>query len=300
MDRTHSWRSLYPFDSQWLDLGGQRLHYLDEGNGDVLLMVHGNPTWSFYWRKLITAFRDRYRVVALDHLGCGLSDKPQRYPYCLEQHTRNLVRLIEHLQLTRITLLAHDWGGAIGLNAAVTCSDQFARLVLFNTGAFPPPRVPLRIAICRLPVFGTVALRGLNAFPRAALRMATTQPRQWSHEARGGILSPYDSWANRIGIHHFVRDIPLSRRHPTYAVLERLESRLKELSQLPVQLIWGMRDWCFDEPCLRRFESIFPNCETSELAEAGHWIVEDAPDQVVSLVEAFLARHVPHQSRLEE
>ncbi len=115
---TDDWRPLYPFASHWLPVGSWRYHYLDEGSGEPLLMVHGNPTWSFYWRNLIVAFRDRYRVVVPDHIGCGLSDKPQEYPYCLDTHVSNLVQLIEQLDLRRVTLLVHDWGGAIGLGAA--------------------------------------------------------------------------------------------------------------------------------------------------------------------------------------
>ena len=133
---TVDWRQLYPFASHTLPLGSWRYHYLDEGSGEPLLMVHGNPTWSFYWRNLILAFRDRYRVVAPDHMGCGWSDKPQAYPYCLSTHIANLVQLIEHLDLRAVTLLVHDWGGPIGLGAALRVPDRIARLVLFNTGAF--------------------------------------------------------------------------------------------------------------------------------------------------------------------
>src|SRR5690606_33933492 len=125
------WRSLYPFSSHTLDLGGLKYHYLDEGNGEPLLLVHGNPTWSFYWRNLITALRPSYRLIAPDHIGCGLSDKPAEYPYRLAQHIANLKLLIERLDLRNVTLLAHDWGGAIGLGAAVDLPECFARVVLF-------------------------------------------------------------------------------------------------------------------------------------------------------------------------
>jgi haloalkane dehalogenase len=98
------WRSLYPFTSHFLPWDGPRYHYLDEGSGRPLLMLHGNPTWSFYWRNLVLGLRDRYRAVVPDHIGCGLSDKPADYPYCLTQHVANLVRLIEHLDLRSLTL----------------------------------------------------------------------------------------------------------------------------------------------------------------------------------------------------
>ena len=229
MQTTSDWRRLYPFCSQYATVDGHRMHYLDEGDQDeTFLMVHGNPTWSFYYRRLVAAWRDRYRIVVPDHLGCGLSDKPEPYAYCLRQHADNLVALIEDLGLRNITLFAHDWGGAIGLAAAKVVPDRFQRFVLFNTGAFPPPRVPWRIAVCRTPILGRFAMRGLNLFARAAQTMATCHHRGLSEEVLAGLIAPYNSWANRVGIEAFVRDIPFTRRHPTYHELAQLEHWLKE------------------------------------------------------------------------
>ena len=128
MPAAHDWRSLYPFQSHEVTLDGHRCHYLDEGSGPVLLMVHGNPTWSFYWRNLILALRDRFRIVAVDHIGCGLSDKPAAddYSYRLARRVADLGQLIEKLDLRQITLVAHDWGGAIGMGAAVAAPERFA------------------------------------------------------------------------------------------------------------------------------------------------------------------------------
>jgi haloalkane dehalogenase len=251
--------------------------------------VHGNPTWSFYYRNLVVAWRDQYRIVVPDHLGCGFSDKPQRYAYCLRRHADNLVALIESLDLNRITLFAHDWGGAIGLAAAQVCPERFERFVLFNTGAFPPPRVPRRIAICRTPILGKIAVRGLNLFARAAQRMASSRPQGLPPEVLSGLIAPYDSWANRVGIEQFVRDIPLTRRHPTYRELERLEAGLRSGTVKPTQLIWGLRDWCFDETCLARLRDILPHAFVHRIGDAGHWVVEDAPDEIIDVVERFCA-----------
>lgn len=285
------WQSLYPFCSHYLEIDGHRLHFLDEGIGDALLMVHGNPTWSFYWRNLVNPFRGHHRVIVPDHLGCGLSDKPQGYPYSLQKHIENLVYLIDHLDLRQITLLGHDWGGTIGLGAAVQRLDRFARIVLFNTGAFPPPRVPRRIALCRTPVLGKLAVRGANLFARAATWMATARKGRIDKTVADGLLAPYDNWQNRIGIERFVADIPLSSHHPNYAVLKRLESDIQVLAQRPVLLIWGMRDWCFTPACLERFEGIFPDAKVHRIEDAGHWVVEDATTQVIQKVGEFLERH---------
>lgn len=286
-----AWRALYPFRSHELSLDGHRYHYLDEGSGETLLLVHGNPTWSFYWRNLLLGLRDRYRLVAVDHLGCGLSDKPADYPYCLAQHVQNLTRLLGELDLRQVTLVAHDWGGAIGLGAATAEPDRFARLVLLNTAAFRSRRIPWRIRLCRAPLLGAWAVRGWNAFARAALWMAVADRRRMTPEVRAGLLAPYDSWAHRRAIHRFVMDIPLSPRHPSYQTLSQIEARLPRLAQRPVQLIWGLRDWCFTPHFLERFLEFFPAAEVHRLADAGHYVVEDAHERIVPLVRQFLRRH---------
>lgn len=289
MSTPADWRSLYPFDSRLLALGvGGRMHFLDEGDGQPLLMVHGNPTWSFYWRNLITAFRENHRCVAPDHMGCGMSDKPADYPYTLAQHTANLSKLIEYLDLQDITLLVHDWGGAIGLGAAVATPERFKRIVLFNTAAFPPPYVPKRIAACRIPLLGRFAIRGLNAFAGGAIWMATEKPERMTPQVKAGLLAPYDNWRHRVAVWRFVRDIPMTRRHPTRETLTNLEKALPKLADLPVKLIWGMRDWCFNEVCLDRFASIFPHAEIHRFDDAGHYVIEDAHERIIPLVEDFV------------
>jgi haloalkane dehalogenase len=284
-----AWRDLYPFESHHFDLGGVRLHYVDEGAGEPLLFVHGNPTWSFYWRNLIVGLRDRHRAIAVDHIGCGLSDKPHEYNYTLQQRIDDLVRLVESLDLSGATLLAHDWGGAIGLGTIQLLPERFSRIVLFNTGAFPPPFVPWRIAACRTPILGTLAVRGFNAFSRAALSMAVEKSERMKADVRAGLLAPYDSWANRVAVDRFVRDIPFSPRHPTWKTLERIEAGLPSLSDRPIQLIWGMRDWCFRPECLERFVGHWPSAEVHKLADCGHYVIEDGHERIVPLVREFLA-----------
>ncbi|MBM4001422.1 MAG: alpha/beta fold hydrolase [Planctomycetes bacterium] len=282
------WRALYPFAPHYLAIDGARMHYVDEGNGSPILMVHGNPTWSFYYRELILRFRDRYRCVAPDHMGCGLSDKPAYHRYCMEQRVDELLVLIETLDLENITLVVHDWGGAIGLFAALREPHRFARFVLFNTGAFPPMRVPWRILACRIPWLGTLLIRGANGFARAALRMATERPERLSGPVAAGLLAPYDSWRNRVAIDRFVKDIPLTARHPTMLGLAILERGLPFFAPRPVRMIWGARDWCFTLKCAHRLRDLLPHAELFALENAGHYVVEDATDEVLRLVEEFL------------
>ena len=267
------------------------MHYLDEGQGaHPLLMVHGNPTWSFYWRSLIDAFSPQHRCVVPDHVGCGLSDKPsdKDYDYCLQTHIDNLVALIDHLDLQQTTLLGHDWGGAIGLGAALARPERIARIVLFNTGAFPPPYIPFRIRVCRAPLLGRLALQGLNLFSLAAVRMAVEDRSRFTPQACAGLLAPYDNWQHRVAVYRFVKDIPATPRHRTWSTLEDIEQRLPTLASRPVLMIWGMRDWCFTPACLERLQLSFPDAEVERFEDVGHWVVEEARERIIDRLRPFL------------
>jgi cis-3-alkyl-4-acyloxetan-2-one decarboxylase len=290
MAESADWRPLYPFASREMSLGGLRYHYLDEGRGPVLLLVHGNPTWSFYWRNLVLGLRDGCRLVVPDHLGCGLSDKPQDYPYRLEQHIANLRTLVERLDLREVTLLAHDWGGAIGLGAALEMPDRFSRFVLFNTAAFRSDRMPWRIRACRAPLVGALAIRGFNAFARAALWMAVCHHDRMTPAVRAGLLAPYDNWRHRIAIDRFVNDIPMGPRHPSYRRLLQIEQGLPSLRDRRLMLIWGLRDWCFTPHFLARFQEIFPGAAVHQFEDAGHYVIEDAHERIVPLVRSFVGQ----------
>jgi haloalkane dehalogenase len=263
------------------------MHYVDEGHGRPLLMVHGNPTWSFYYRRLIAEFRQQYRPIAIDHVGCGLSDKPAQYGYCLADRIDDLTDFIEAKDLRNVTLLAHDWGGAIGLGAVLRCPERFSQLVLFNTSAFPPPFIPKRIAACRLPLLGTLGIRGLNLFARAALWMAVEDRRNLPAAVRQGLLAPYNSWANRVAIDRFVKDIPRPS-DSTWKTLSTIENGLSNLHQ-PCILMWGMKDWCFNTTCLERLQRLFPQAQTHPLPNAGHYVVEEAIDEIIGVLRSFFS-----------
>tara|TARA_R110002049_G_scaffold47902_1_gene138381 strand:+ start:74818 stop:75708 length:891 start_codon:yes stop_codon:yes gene_type:complete len=281
---------LLGYESKEISVGPFTMRYLDEGAGEeTLLCVHGNPTWSFYYRGVIERFSPSRRVVAVDHLGCGRSDKPSRgeFPYRMSDHRDNLVSLIDQLDLNRITLVAHDWGGAIGLASLVERPEHFQRIVLLNTGAFPPPYVPLRIAALRFPVLGTAAIRGLNAFAAPAVSMAMSRSRM-ADDVAAGLLAPYDSWTNRVAIDGFVRDIPLTSGHPTFQTLQQLETDLSGLPAMPKLLVWGMKDWCFRPECLHRLQKLWPDANAVEISDAGHYVLEDAPGETLDAIANFL------------
>lgn len=281
-------RPIYPWEGHTLEVEGGRLHYLDEGPRDapVLLALHGNPTWSFYWRRVVARFSDRYRVVVPDHIGCGLSDKPQGWPYRLAGHVGNAIRLVEHLDLRRITFVLHDWGGAIGMGVATRLPERAARFVVTNTAAFRSQAIPLSIASCRIPGLGALGVRGLNGFARAATFMAVDKP--LAPEVKRGLLLPYGSWADRVATLRFVQDIPLSPEHPSYAELTRIEEGLAGLRDRPMLLVWGEKDFCFTPVFRAEWERRFPEARCLRL-DAGHYVLEDEPDAVLSAMSSFFA-----------
>ena len=282
----------YPFASHLLDVGGATLHYVDEGPRDAapLVFVHGNPTWSFYWRHAIRRFSGSHRCVAPDHIGCGLSDKPADYPYVLAQHIQNLERLLDELRLERITLVVHDWGGPIGLGFAGRHPERVARLVITNTAAFPGP-APLRIRACRTPLLGALAVRGLNAFARLATVMAVEDPSTMTPTVRRGFLAPYSNYATRIATLRFVEDIPLSPEHESWATLLEVERGLERLQARPACLIWGEKDWCFTPAYRRGFEERLPQARVHTADAAGHYVLEDAREAVLGWIADFLGDH---------
>jgi pimeloyl-ACP methyl ester carboxylesterase len=287
---THS-----PFAPHFLDRHGLRYHYIDEGQGDPIVMVHGNPTWSFYFRSLIDALRGDYRVIAPDHIGCGLSDKPpdERYSYRLAQRVDDLDALLDHLGVReRITLVLHDWGGMIGMAYASRYPERIKRLIVLNTSAFrlpPGKKLPWQIAIIRNTFLGPLLVRGLNLFSAGLVRWCVT--RRLTAEERAGYLAPYRTWRDRIAVLRFIQDIPLTPRDPSYELVKSVEEGLSRFSDVPMLICWGARDFVFDDAFLNGWKERFPRAEVHRFTDAHHLVREDEGPRIVSLVRDFLARH---------
>ena len=291
-------RSLYPFDGQLLELptvgSGIRMHYLDEGprDGEPVVMVHGNPTWSFYYRELVQALRGERRCVVPDHVGCGLSDKPDdaAYPYTLEQRVADLGALVDHLGLERITLVLHDWGGMIGMAWAAQNPERVRRLVLLNTAAFHKPadkRLPASLWLVRNTALGALLVRGLNAFARGATRMAVTR-RKLTREVRDAYCAPYASWGDRIATLRFVQDIPMAPGDPGYDLVTATQEGLAQFQDTPALMCWGEKDFVFDEPFLQEWLRRLPHVQLHRFPDCGHYVLEDASEEILGLVRGFL------------
>lgn len=285
--------SLYPFAPNYFICGAHRMHYLDEGPKDAppVVMLHGNPTWSFYYRELVKALRGEYRCIVPDHIGCGLSDKPgdDAYDYTLEQRVADAGALLDHLGVgENITLVVHDWGGMIGSVYAVRNPERVARLVVLNTSAFhlPPSKpFPWPLWLARTPL-GALMVRGFNAFSATATRVCTVNP--LPREVRCAYRAPYNSWQNRIATLRFVQDIPLRKRDPSYAAVSEAQANIGRLANTPALICWGMRDWVFDRHFLALWEAALPNADVHRFEDAGHYVLDDAGDRIIPLVRAFL------------
>jgi haloalkane dehalogenase len=290
-----AYRRLYPFKSHFIDIGGLRYHYIDEGHGEPVLMIHGNPTWSFYYRNLVTGLSSNFRCIVPDHMGCGLSDKPDltQYDFRLKSRIRDLEALIGHLSLNRrFNLIVHDWGGPIGMAFALAQPERISRLVIMNTAGFFPPdgkRLPLRLRLVRnlIPVSGPLIL-GLNLFARAALHMAPYK--QLPKDVQKGLIAPYNCWNNRLATLKFVQDIPLHPGDPSHGLIEFIDRNLFRLKGIPMLILWGERDFVFDPDYLQQWRIRFPEAQYHRFKDAGHYLLEDKCEDVLRLVCDFLMR----------
>jgi haloalkane dehalogenase len=284
---------LYPFEKHWLDLDGLRYHYLDEGSGEAVVAVHGNPTWSFYYRDLVRELRADYRVVVPDHMGCGLSDKPgdDVYDYSLNRRIEDFSRLMDDLGIDDINLVVHDWGGMIGLGWAARNPERVKRLVVLNTAAFHLPKsktFPWQLWMVRDTPLGPLMVRGLNAFARGASRVACTR-KKLTKDVRDAYCAPYDSWADRIATLRFVQDIPLGPGDRGYDIVSDTAARLETFRDRPVLVCWGDKDFVFDHHFLAEWQRIFPDAEVHRFPDCGHYILEDASEEIIPLIRQFLA-----------
>lgn len=290
-------KNLYPFTGKYLELSAKvRMHYLDEGSGEPVLMVHGNPSWSFYYRNLAREVaRSGRRAIAPDHIGCGMSDKPgeSRYDYTLDSRVRDLGTLIDKLGIGKnLTLVLHDWGGMIGMAWAARHPEAVKRLVLLNTAAFSLPegkKFPPALRLARLPLVGALLVRGLNLFVRGTAATGCCR-HPLTRELAAAYAAPYSSWRKRLAVHRFVQDIPLSPDDRAWATVKRTSDSLGRFQSTPTLIMWGGRDFVFDASFFEEWKRRLPNAEARFLQDAGHYVLEDAAEEVIPSVLEFLNR----------
>ena len=254
-------------------------------------MVHGNPTWSFFYRKPVTALRVGCRCIVPDHIGMGLSEKPDPsgYDYLLQNRIDDLESLLGQLEIReQITLLLHDWGGMIGMAYACRHPERIARFILLNTAAFlipPGARLPWQLGLARGP-FGPFLTKGCNAFSKAAVHHCVS--RALSPQIKYAYLAPYDCWSNRHGVLRFVQDIPLKPGDPSYELVSRVDREIITFKNIPMLICWGMKDFVFTDAFLEQWRTRFPGAQVHEFADAGHYLLEDAAEEVIPIMREFL------------
>jgi haloalkane dehalogenase len=268
-------------------------HFLDEGSGEPVVMLHGPPTWSFYYRNLVLALRDRFRCIVPDHIGCGLSDKPSaaEYDFSLKRRVDDLDRLLDHLQVNaNVTLVLHDWGGMIGMAWAVRHPERVARIVVLNTGAFHLPKskpLPFALWLGRNTRPGAWLITRCNAFCRAAARVGTKRAKLPA-AVREALLAPYDTPAHRLAVLRFVQTIPLKPCDAGYDIVDEVERGLPQFRDRPMLICWAMKDFVFDAHFLAEWQCRFPDARLVRFEDAGHYVLEDATEEIVTKVRGFL------------
>ena len=261
-----------------------------------MVAVHGNPTWSFYYREIVKALSPSCRVIVPDHVGCGLSSRPtdEVFDYTVESHVDNLEALLDHLGLTsNVTLIVHDWGGMIGMACAARRPERIARIVILNTGAFLIPEdktLPWQLSFIRhFPAIPALLVRGFNAFSYFATFLGVAKT--MSGEVREALTAPYDSWENRIATLRFVQDIPVYPGDKSYALVKWTDEHVHLLGHIPMMICWGMKDFVFDEIILAEWRRRFPEAEVHTFSQGGHYILEDEGEAIVVLIKEFLKKH---------
>lgn len=284
-------RKLYPFSSHFETIGNHKYHYIEEGEGEPVIMLHGNPTWSFYYRELMRKLSSHFHCIAPDHIGCGYSDKPgdATYHYTLEQRVNDLEAFLEKKNITQnIHLVLHDWGGIIGMSYAHRHPASIKKMVLLNTAAFHIPKekkLPVALWFFRTWLGGFV-VRAFNAFSGLATIEGVEHTRL-SKDVRKGLTAPYNSWKNRIATLRFIQDIPLKPGDAAYDIVTEVQNHLQQFRNTPTLIAWGMKDKVFDKHFLNTWIEYLPESRVYRFEDSGHYILEDQQEAIGKLVLDF-------------
>ncbi len=291
----------YPFQPHYFNINSLAMHYLDEGAREAppVLMLHGNPSWSYYYRRLVTALKPTHRCIVPDHIGMGLSARPgnEAYRFTLAQRVDDLDQLIGSLQLSEpMTLVVHDWGGMIGMAWAADHPEQVQHFIILNTAAFHLPRtregkgkrLPWPLRLGRIRLVNALLIQGVNAFVQGAIKTCVTR-QPMPAEVAAAYAAPYADWQSRLAVRRFIEDIPLSAQQASWSVMADTARRLDQFQRNPVLICWGMNDFVFDADFLAEWERRFPAAEVHRFADAGHYVLEDASTAVIDVIRRFLA-----------
>ena len=277
-------RQEYPFPSQFFQVGEHRMHYIDEGKGEVILFVHGTPSWSFDFRNVIKVLSRYYRCVAIDHIGFGLSDKPEHYDYSTQNHSRTLEKFIDEKNLRDITLVVHDFGGPIGLNVAIKHPEKIKQLIIFNTWMWSSAQDPEFIRFSKIlksPLLPFL-YRNFNFSPRYLLP-ASFGDHKLPKNLKSQFTKPFRNKTERNGALAFAKSLLNDQDW-----FEQLWNKKTVIDSKPTLFIWGMKDKLVGSKYLRKFQSGFKNHQALELETGGHFPQEEHPQEVAIQIKTFM------------
>ena len=293
----------WPFEPRWFDSVDGRMHYVDEGprDGRPVVLVHGNPTWSYLYRNFIPPLvQAGHRAIAFDHLGFGRSDKPDDPSlYTIERHAGRAEALLESLDLGGATVVPQDWGGPLGLRWATRHPERVDGLFILNTFAHRPPEkvsLPLPLRLFRTPIVGEVMVKGLDLFKRIFLfREGVVHRDRLTAEIKHAYRAPHPSWSSRTPILVFPRQIPSGPEGPVSDLCAEIEAGLEShFRTKPVEIAWAMKDIAFTPELLDRlWLRTFPDAQVMRIADAGHYLQEDAYERIVPRLVEFVGRLGP-------
>jgi len=282
----------YPFEPNYLHVNGFDMHFVDEGSGEPVVLLHGDPTWGYLWRNIIPSLTKIARCIVPDHMGMGKSEVPREpYPYRLVHHISNLEALILELDLHNITLAVHDWGGPVGLGFAVRHPGRIKRLVISNTWAsarWPGGPLPRLIEMIRSGA-GEKFVLEKNAYLERALIGTTQHVERISGPVMDAYRAPFPTSESRVAMLCWSRDIPMTEADPSYPEMQRIENNLTLFAKTPILIVWGMLDPVLPESVLHWWQDIFPHATIRRIEDASHFLQEDAPEQVESYISDFIA-----------
>jgi haloalkane dehalogenase len=289
--RAETFEGSFNFAPHYHHVNGFEMHFVDEGRGEPIVLIHGDPTWGYLYRTFIPILSQRRRCIVPDHMGMGKSGIPREaYPYQLRHHVANLEALLLHLNLHEMTLVLHDWGGPVGLGFAIRHPDRIKRLVLMNTWACAPwpggpfPRLLELIRSER----GEKFVLEKNGYLEPALVGTTHRPENLTKTVLDAYRAPFPTPESRLALLCWSRDIPVQETDPSYSEMKRIEEALPRFTGTPTLLVWGMRDPVLPESVLRTWQRTYPQATTAEIEDASHFLQEDAPERIVLCIEEFL------------
>jgi haloalkane dehalogenase len=285
--RNETFNGTFPYEPHFKEINGFEMHYIDEGSGDPIVCLHGMPTWSYLYRKFIAGLSQEYRVVVPDQMGFGRSDVPQNKPYLLKQHLKNTKQLLNQLNLKKITLVFQDWGGPIGFGYAVDYPEKIERIVIMNTsiGVMKEGSKPWYLPLEKKGEYEKF-IRDIAGL----IKMGIFNKDKITPTLIKAYTEPFIHDISFIGAFAWPKDIPIGESHPSTSTMHHIRNNLHILNDKKKILIWGMKDPIFPKWMINWWNKIYPGIETHKIENASHFLQEDAPDQIISIILDFLNR----------